>query len=523
MRSMGVASVLCLAMSVVAVGALSSACQGSDAGAVAHALTANTTSVVPWQAVVLDDTTGAFHAKSYGATLGGQSLTLVRLSATRLGFVTPQLQPGTYSLPVSAEGVTYPPVVFHVGAPQPAATDPVAAMHAAMDAAATSLQALQTKWANDATYKPIFDALIANLVRYRTEFDAMSPLDQATAVGILQANDPKNMTQFWGKWALQVVTQFVRVGLEIAAIDALGPAGLAVVPSFVADTGLLVDLFAAGVNELGREADQVQSNDFSNPQEMRRWTVWGETTLDAGANRTMSITPMTFPNGAAKAFTLSAPMVNVSSSDLQSSNPKVRVVAQDLEDFVQDLPLVNAVMNPQIPSLPDLTSIAQIKQDGPIDAASLEVSNVSNGVVLTSQQVSGTPSALQLTFTSSACNASSADVVFSFDVSHLNETSNRSEVVTIPGTLQCVRCKNHISDRGSLNPTTGECGIYSGLSSSPAWTCGADAYSITCACPSGICQCSKNGAVTVVPFAGCPGCAVPPAGIQTLCGFPLSD
>ena len=74
-----------------------------------------------------------------------------------------------------------------------------------------------------------------------------------------------------------------------------------------------------------------------------------------------------------------------------------------------------------------------------------------------------------------------------------------------------VQCSPH-SNSGYAS-SNGGCGTQSD------WSCGADTFSIVCACPDAKCQCLKGGVLqATVPFPGCPSCgSVSPS---ALCNFP---
>jgi hypothetical protein len=66
----------------------------SDGAATTRSLAPSLTEPAPYEVVFLDDPQASFAQKTYAASFGTVPVTLVRVSATRVGLLTPAVTPG---------------------------------------------------------------------------------------------------------------------------------------------------------------------------------------------------------------------------------------------------------------------------------------------------------------------------------------------------------------------------------------------------------------------------------------------
>lgn len=346
----------------------------------------------------------------------------MRASPTSLGFVTPQIDPGTYSLALSADGVVYPAIAFTVGSAL-VVTDPVGTVQTQMQTALANINTLQAGATNDATYSAIYSAMAANLQNFQMQFAALSPDDQAKVAAFMAANQPATAMLGWGNWSVSVVTQWLVVGIEIGAFTAgfltAQPWLMVAAGSMLMQDGSqLVNMYATGTQQVFEDAQ----------------SVGGDSSGGVGDVSPDALTVLMFSNGQAATVPFTAKMKNLSAGDLSSSVSSVQTSAASLEAFIQAWPTFDPGMNPSIPSPPDLSTIQEIVQDVLVDGSTISVSGVTSGVMLTADVPASMGAAL--TFTSAGCNNSTASIPFTF-VATYSETDFPDQQSTINATLSC--------------------------------------------------------------------------------------
>lgn len=385
--------------------------------------------------VLVEDLAAGFSADRYDATLGGVSISLVRVSPTRLGFSVPDLPPGTHSLVVTAiDGVEYGPLAFEMQETT-AIEDPVAAVHERLDRYTAEVVKLDKKYAADDAVREAFAAARENLANVRRDFDALDGDGQVAVAAFLAANAPEGTTpmRWFGKWNEDVVKTWSLVGIGIVGIVYGDPwAKLGGAALFGYNASKLVDLFMEGTATALQPFDGAGSEALSNRSLRRK-----------------SIVSLSFVDQRAQRVPFKRKMKNVSAEDIGSTNAEVAYAASIFLELHAAWEKANAVFGELLyrvfPEPPDLRTVEALYSDVPLAGNTVLVEAVTGDVTLSKNEPLA--DGAMLAFTSPACSSSSELVPFSFEIVHA-DLELPEQRATITATLRCRNLCEQRADRG---------------------------------------------------------------------------
>ena len=387
----------------------------------ARALTPSTTHAVTYQAILFEDPQASFAQKTYQATLGETAVTLVRVSATQVGLLTPEMAPGSYSLKATLDGFAYASISLTVGTAT-APADPVAYVSAQLQSSVTSIQGYQAQWVGRADLMPALNAALADVQAYQVTFAGLDAATQSKIATALAANDPLQAQDFITGWSTKVLTAWVVVAADAAAVasSAAIPGGQAVAVAFavkfVADAAALVDLYGTGTAQAFEPAAAI--NDPISDQKLVKLFF-----TDA--------TPETVP--------LSVAMQNLSKDDLNSKNATVQKDVTIFTDFAAVFAAADPYVSTPLGTPPSLADIDPVVKDVPADGTLFSIKNISSDSVKLADYA-GAMGSGSMTFTSPTC-PKGPDIEFSFDLVY-DDSVFPAITVTVPATLSCAMCMN---------------------------------------------------------------------------------
>ena len=345
----------------------------SDAEPETRTLTPNLTQPVPYQVVFLDDLHAAFAAPSYKAMFAGAAVTLVRISATRVGLLTPAVAPGAYDLSATLDGVVYERVALSVKTGQTPA-QPVAYVNGQLQAAITSIQGYQTAWAGHADWLATFSAAVANVKTYQQTFAGLDASTQSVVATALAANDaaitPQQSFADW--WSSAAIAEFFAISRDITCLLGAGvlppPLDLAVAAAFavkcVVDATVLVNTYALGVTTVFEYAQHLVGNQTAISD-------------DPGGG----IVPVVMNSDEPDNVPLQMPLQNFSKDDETSTNATMQQVVAVFSNLANMWAELNQHLTDKLGSAPDLSTVDPTVTETPADATSITVTNISSSQI----------------------------------------------------------------------------------------------------------------------------------------------
>lgn len=294
---------------------------GQDGGPGVRVWSADASSVIPWQPVVLSDLLASFGQETYPAQLGSSAVTLRRVNETSLILLTPELPPGTYALTVTAEGVAYAPLALQLGAKLVLSTAEADAYFSQRQASlqttidTSRATALGHAWRND-----FLDGLQANLDEVSLRIPALDATSRAELASVLRAlEDGRSIIPR----SFGTLARFAGYVYSIAAVVEVTGAVMLSLPVVSAVTlGLVVAVVISGkplngaVDTLSSIAEEVF---LPAPQE----PVSNDSPDSSGFR---ALLPINAVFEAETKVPLSMVLTNVSQADVASTEP----VIQDL-------------------------------------------------------------------------------------------------------------------------------------------------------------------------------------------------
>ena len=364
------------------------------------------------QLVTLTDAKAKFSAGGHAATMGDQSVTLTRLSDTAVILLVPPLSPGSYALTSTIDGIAYT-ATLKVDASQ-VVPDPISYVTPLLQAELDDTDALRSSVLGP-RLAAVLDATTANLHDLQTQFAAMSPEQQA-AMAMTIASNPKLFAPNVAQVSLDALVGKLQQDLPFLAASVTGAAAAG---SLIGGpVGLVVGAGAAfifGISKayksVARDEADIANQTFQNIQTFPQDTS-GDTSspqFHSGAPVPAARATLEFPANVEALFNLTGPFERLSSDDLSSIDPGVKMLATEYQAAVEQQLAANSLVVHSFGSPPALEQRQVMTM--PIDPTLVTIGNVvGTGVSLQSASPSG--SALAVTFSGVEGTSFTFDVVY---------------------------------------------------------------------------------------------------------------